>query len=167
MARPAGYQASHPEELFNMMKEGKKGAHLHAHFGIHRKTFWEWLKKYPEFNEAYEKGLEHCEKHWEDIGIQMIQEKDDKAFKPWIAFMNRNFGWAKNGEMNNTINITSVNVFQDMKKEQLIAQIQEYLQELPVIDVEFAPTSHQLESSNLIIEEDKNVLKKSSDESSK
>lgn len=142
MPRLPDYKETYPEELFSLMKEGKKGAHIFSHFKVCRKTFYNWLGKYPDFKDAYERGWEECEKHWENIGIQMIQEKDDKAFKPWIAFMNRNFGWAgKGGDQagGTQINIGNMNVFQGQTKQELIVYIQEQLKELPVIDVAFEP----------------------------
>lgn len=141
--RPTGYKEEYPEILFNLMKEGKKGAHLHSYFGITAKCFWEWRKRYPAFNEAYERGWEECEKHWENIGIQMIQEKDDKAFKPWIAFMNRNFGWSRNqsGEGNTTINVNNLQINNNLTKEELIAQITNDLKDIQIIDVQLQTDS--------------------------
>ena len=152
--RPTGYKEEYPEVLFNLMKEGKKGAHLHSHFGITAKCFWEWRKRYPEFNEAYERGWEECEKYWENIGIQMIQEKDDKAFKPWIAFMNRNFGWNKNatGEAggNTTINVNNLQINNMQTKDELIKFIESELKELNVIEAQFEvkPDLKELENKH-------------------
>ena len=134
MARPTGYKSDYPKILLDLMKDGKKGVHLHAHFGINRKTFLEWRKKYPEFEEAYEIGWEECEKWWEDFGRMKMLEGDEKGFKYWISYMNKNFGWANKGEGvgGATINIGRMNVFQGQSKNELIENIENMLKDLPI-----------------------------------
>lgn len=139
MPKPPHYKETYPEELFLLMQKGKKGAQLHSHFNISKKTFYNWITKHPDFKEAYEKGWESCETYWERIGEQMIEEKDERGHKIWLAFMNRHFGWGKNlneSQSGTHININNLTVFQQQSKEELIEYIQKQLSELHVIEGE-------------------------------
>ncbi len=141
--RPTGYKEEYPEILFNLMKEGKKGAHLHAHFGITAKCFWEWRKRYPKFNEAYEKGFEECEKWWENFGRAKMLEGDEKGFKYWMAFMKRNFNWSSGTESGGApqININNLQINNYQSKDELIQFITDELKELQIIEAEVIETT--------------------------
>jgi hypothetical protein len=148
--RPLEYKDTYPQLVFDLMKEGKKGAYIHAALGVSRKTFYVWCKRYPEFLDAYERGWEECEKWWEEEGRRMILTKDERGFKPWKEFMTKNFGWGKNenAQTGTQININSMTVNNGQTKEELIAYIQESLKELPILDVQF--TASAIEELELV-----------------
>lgn len=141
MARPTDYRDDFPEQLTELMKEGKKGCHLFAHFGISRRTFYLWCKKHPEFHTAYEQGWELCEKWWEDHGLKMMLAGSEDGFKPWIAFMNKNFNWSNRDKSDQAggaqINIGNINVFQEQSKEELLTYILKSVNELQIVDAQF------------------------------
>lgn len=135
--RPSGYQPEYPQQLFDLMKQGQKGAALHAHFGISAKCFWDWKKRYPEFNEAYDRGLEECRKWWDNFGIQKMIEGDEKGYKYWRDFMANNFSVGRYGEAtSNNINITNLQI-NNLSKDELIKQLERDLKDLNILDTSF------------------------------
>jgi len=139
MPRDTDYKDSYPQELIDIMSKGAKGAPVFAHFGISRKTFYNWLNKHPAFNDAYEKGWEAAEKWWHDFGVQKMLEGDEAGYKYWQSFVAKNFGYGRNenAQAGPQINIGNVNVFQGQSKDELISFIQEGLKELNVIEAQF------------------------------
>lgn len=141
MPRPAEYKDEYPDELYELMVQGQKGASLHAHFGVSKRTFYNWIDKYPEFKDAYERGWEQCEKWWETFGLQKMLEGDERGYKYWKDFMAKNFGYGKgengSGQNGAMINIGSINIFKEQSKEDIISFIEQKLVELPVLDVTY------------------------------
>lgn len=138
--RPFKYKDTYPKEIIELMQQGYKDCQICAHWGISRETFYTWLNTYPDLRASHERGLELCEKWWEDEGRRLMMAGDNKAFNYWIAFMNRKFGWAKKESSGDTqINIQNLN-FNNQSKEQLIEFIQGKIEKLTdqnVLDVDY------------------------------
>lgn len=157
LGRPFIYKDTFPEDLLTLMATGKKGAEVHAHFGISAKTFYEWVKRYPDFAEAYERGWEVCKRWWDDFGRQKMLEGDEKGFKYWKEFMAHNFGYGRNENAQTQININHLQINNNKSKDELIQYIQAELEELQVLEAQF-------ELTEKIQTEDYEVLKQLSDE---
>lgn len=104
--RPTKYAEDYPEKLLEMMEKGYLDCQIYAAFDVSKDTFYEWLKAHPEFKEAHQRGLPKCEAMWATKMQTMIDDREDKGFKPLIAVMNNKFGWGKNeSSSGNTTNI--------------------------------------------------------------
>lgn len=147
MARPSLYKPEYCQTIAELMKSGAKDAQLASALRICPATFYNWLKEYPEFKEAYDLGLADCEKWWEDEGLRQMANSENKKFNHWIAFMNRKFGWSGKGNQggDTQININTVNVLQTKNKEELLEFIQGKLKELEIQpeakEIEYLPKS--------------------------
>lgn len=135
MARPTVYREEMPNEMLDMMSNGAKDSWIYARWNISKETFYTWLKEKPELKEAHEKGLALCEVWWEQKGMELMSNQDNKAFNYWIAFMNRKFGWNKNSDSQTNINIQNMNVLNTQTRDERLEFIKNKLQELDIIDV--------------------------------
>lgn len=137
--RPPIYDINYCDKLINSMENGDLNCEIFAEWGISHSTFYQWKQDHSEFNEAYEIGLPKREAWWTRWGKKAFQGKmKGFDFKPWIAFMNKNFEYnTDNNKTNNTqININNIQVIQTKEDYQnLLEKVREQAQELNVIDV--------------------------------
>jgi len=112
--RPTKYHSGLCEDLVNMMSQGHTNCWVAAAWNISESCLYNWLNEYPDLKEAYDIGLPKCQVWWEQYGKEMMDgQRDDKGFKPWIAFMNQKFkysGYGNQAQQGNTVHIGNVNV---------------------------------------------------------
>jgi len=65
--QPTLYRPEYCELLIKTMSGGDTLACFCADIGIHRESAYEWMKKHPEFSNAYKKGQENALKFWEKM----------------------------------------------------------------------------------------------------
>jgi hypothetical protein len=136
--RPFKYQDSYPDKIVEMMRGGALNCDLWAELDVCKDTFYEWIRTYPDFEDAYRRGRAKAESYWARQLKEMTIAKDDKGCKACIMILNNNFGWGKgDGQAGSqTINIGNMNVLQNNKTDQeLIELIQEKMQSLRLIDI--------------------------------
>lgn len=68
MARPTDYDASYCEAVIDLGREGKSKAQMAAHFDVSRQTIDNWAAAHPEFLEALNRAMAHCQAWWENRG---------------------------------------------------------------------------------------------------
>jgi hypothetical protein len=68
MARPTDYQPSYCEDVILLGKAGKSKAQMAASFDVSRQTIDNWAAAHPEFLEALNRAMAHCQAWWEDTG---------------------------------------------------------------------------------------------------
>ena len=60
-------------------------------YDICRATFYNWIKKYPSFKEAVEKGKTHGEAKWARMPLKFQQKTFSYPY--WSSIMKNKFGW--------------------------------------------------------------------------
>lgn len=65
--RPTDYDPSLCETLIATMSQGNTLAHFAADQDVNRETCYEWMKKHPEFSNAYKSAQEKALKFWEGM----------------------------------------------------------------------------------------------------
>lgn len=91
--RPTKYTPAIAKNLPPMFENGESVAEVCCALDIHKDTFYEWVKKYPAFSDAYKKGLQRSEAWWSKLGRagSMGQVKIQPA--TWIFNMKNRFSW--------------------------------------------------------------------------
>lgn len=63
------YKPEYPEIIFNLLSKSRNAktiCHCCQALQCSRSTFYHWLKKFPEFQAAFDLGMEFSEKNWRD-----------------------------------------------------------------------------------------------------
>jgi len=93
VGRPTKYSKALAEKLPAMFDNGESVVEVCVALDIHKDTFYEWVKLYPEFSDAYKKGLAKSEAWWTRLGRggAMGQVKIQPA--TWVFNMKNRFNW--------------------------------------------------------------------------
>jgi len=83
-------EKKHIELLFDVFKNGESVAAFCAIAMINRHTFYEWVKKYSKFNDAYEIVKNISERWWLERPMVM---GDNFNFPYWFINMKNRFGY--------------------------------------------------------------------------
>ena len=87
------YKKEFAEQLPDMFMEGESVAEVCTELGVSRRAFYDWVKKYPEFKEAYEQGKLYSEAWWTKLGRAGAAGQVPLNATPWIFNMKNRFGW--------------------------------------------------------------------------
>ncbi|MBX3583564.1 MAG: hypothetical protein KF810_16890 [Rhizobiaceae bacterium] len=68
MSRPSTYLPSYCDDVIKLGKEGKSKAQMASFFDVSRQTIDNWADANPEFLEALNRAMAHCQAWWEDKG---------------------------------------------------------------------------------------------------
>lgn len=68
MARPTDYDPSYCDDVITLGREGKSKAQMASHFDVSRQTIDNWAAANPEFLEALNRAMAHCQAWWESKG---------------------------------------------------------------------------------------------------
>ncbi|MBI1620352.1 helix-turn-helix domain-containing protein [Aquamicrobium zhengzhouense] len=66
--RPTRYRPEFCDTVVELGKIGKSKAQMAAHFDVSRQTIDNWAEVNPEFLEALNRAMVHCQAWWEDQG---------------------------------------------------------------------------------------------------
>ena len=91
--RPTKYNAKLCALLPAMFANGESVPEVCADLGIHKDTFFEWVKTYKEFSDSYKKGLELSEAWWTKLGRAGATGKAKIQPATWIFNMKNRFKW--------------------------------------------------------------------------
>jgi len=96
MPKPVGRPPKYTPELcskaFKVLRDGESLAAVCCELDITRETLRVWRETYPELNESINKGLQHSQRHWEEIGANGIKGNYEKfGAAPWIFTMKNRF----------------------------------------------------------------------------
>lgn len=97
MARPSKYKKAYCKQLIDCAKKGRSFRYFCGSIGISRSTGYNWLEKYPEFQEAYDISVEAAYCFWEEHVIDMClgkAQKDANATMTIMVMCNK-FGWRR------------------------------------------------------------------------
>lgn len=120
--RPTKYSKDICEKLPDMFRGGESVAEVCCALNIHKDTFYEWVKKYPRFSDAYKKGLQNSEAWWSRLGRN--GSTGDVKIQPatWIFNMKNRFGWKDRIEQEHSGEISGgLVVSQTMSEEDWLA----------------------------------------------
>ncbi len=90
------YRVEMCDEIQPYYKDGLAHVEVCAKLGIHRDTFYEWKKRYPEFAEAVKAGEILSEAWWIAVSRQAVQGNIKGDSKMWMANMKNRFHWRDN-----------------------------------------------------------------------
>jgi transposase len=76
-----------------MFSEGQSVSEVCAELGIWKDTFYAWVKKYPRFSDAYQRGLDLSQAWWERLGRGGASGTLDIQPTTWIFNMKNRFKW--------------------------------------------------------------------------
>jgi hypothetical protein len=66
--RPSAYDPSYCDDVIELGRSGKSRAQMASHFDVSRQTIDNWAIAHPEFLEALNRAMAHCQAWWEDQG---------------------------------------------------------------------------------------------------
>ena len=89
--RPTKYTKDIAETLADQFKDGQSVIEVCGQIGITKDTFYEWVKKYPDFSDSYKKGLELSQQWWEKLGRAGTVGKIPVNTVMWIYNMKNRF----------------------------------------------------------------------------
>lgn len=140
VGRPPMYKDTYPEQLVQLMAEGKLDVQIYAMWDVSKDTFYRWLNEKDELREAHNRGMAKCESYYITKAQEAMDAHDDKGFKYYISLMNNKFGWEKGskGEGATTnIQIGNINVLQQKSRVDLLDHVKALIDKhKDVIDVE-------------------------------
>ena len=88
------YKSELMEKLPQMFSEGESVVQVCVKLDITKRTFYDWVDKYPEFRDAYEKGREISEDWWINTGKQGMRGQITSFNAAiWIFNMKNRFEW--------------------------------------------------------------------------
>jgi AcrR family transcriptional regulator len=86
------YNSGICEKVEQILSQGKSIAAVASELGVNRATIYEWRDKHPEFDKAYQRGLDACQAFWENIGQNGITgEIKNFGGTPWMFTMKNRF----------------------------------------------------------------------------
>ena len=101
--RPTKYDPAFCEIVVECMSKGFSKEAVAGHLHIHKDTLYEWIKKYPNFSDAINIGVELSRLHWEGTAIdyKTFTQKSGKRIEAttWIFNMKNRFGWTDKKEV--------------------------------------------------------------------
>jgi hypothetical protein len=103
--RPTKYSPKLCELLPAMFANGESVVEVCAELGIHKDTFFQWVKEYPDFSDSYKKGQELSEAWWTKVGRMGSLGKAKIQPATWIFNMKNRFKWTDRQDMNVTGNM--------------------------------------------------------------
>ena len=140
MARPFKYREDYPELILKLSTDGALNCDLFVALDICKDTFYEWVRTYPDFEDAYRRARARSEAYWARQLKEMTIAKDDKGAKACIMILNNNFGWGNNenkGSTTNHIQIGNMNVLNTKSESELLEIIQNKMQKLHIQDIPY------------------------------
>lgn len=94
------YKQEFVDRLPGMFKNGEDVIEVCVELGICRAAFYKWVKKYPDFAEAYKEGKEKSEAWWRKLGRAGACGKADINPTVWIFNMKAKFGMSETSNIN-------------------------------------------------------------------
>ncbi len=91
--RPTKYSKELCKRLPGLFDGGQSVAEVCVELDISKDTFYKWVKRYPRFADAYQKGLQRSEAWWSRLG--RVGSAGEVKIQPatWIFNMKNRFGW--------------------------------------------------------------------------
>ena len=119
--RPTEYDVSFCQKLPDMFKNGESVAEVCAKLGIWKDTFYNWVKEYPDFSDAYKKGLELSEAWWVELGRKGSEGKKRIQPATWIFNMKNRFKWTDRIDASITGDMTvgTTNITPEERKQRI------------------------------------------------
>ena len=143
------------------MAKGLSNLEISARFEIAEKTFYEWLKDYPEFQEAYEIGDPKRFAYLMSLGDRIfLEERNDKGYKHWgtkMSYMYKNYRPEPDkSATTNNIQIGNINMleYKDKSEAQLYEILQTKISKIKqvegqaVLDAKFLLSNDELNDDN-------------------
>ena len=104
--RPTDYQEHYPELLLQRMgRDGLSATRFSAELEVSKETFYQWVKKYPDFSDSFQRAKNMCEAFWEKEVLNLWTA--EKVNTPLVKlYMANRFGWTVKIDSNVTATIS-------------------------------------------------------------
>jgi hypothetical protein len=99
--RPTKYEPSMCKTIYDGLCQGYSIEACAGLLGVCKETVYTWLKEYPDFLDAKNKGLQQSRLFWEKMAMEgMWSSKESGTFNSsvWIFNMKNRFGWKDRAE---------------------------------------------------------------------
>lgn len=93
IGRPSKYKPDLCEAILPLFAEGMSIVEVSANIGINQDTFFDWIKKYPDFSESYKRGKALSAAWWEGLGRKGASGDKEINATTWIFNMKNRFAW--------------------------------------------------------------------------
>jgi len=125
--RPTKYTADLCERIIPLFAQGMSVYEVCGEIGIWTEAFYNWVKQYPEFSNAYKKGLELSRAWWEKVGRSGSIGKTKINPATWIFNMKNRFNWT---DRTNTEISAKVTTVAELTPEERDEKIKNYLEKI-------------------------------------
>ena len=85
------YNVDMCERIQEWYKDGQSDAEIANQLDICKDTYYEWIKRYPEFAEAVKRGKTASESWWQILGKQLGNGSVKGSDKVWLIMMKNRF----------------------------------------------------------------------------
>lgn len=85
------YRVEMCEQIQIWYVHGESDAQIAHKLDVCKDTFYDWMKKYPEFGEAVKRGKTASESWWENLGQEMAKGAVKGSDKIWLITMKNRF----------------------------------------------------------------------------
>lgn len=110
VGRPTKYKPEMCDMVLPVMQDGGSIEQVALKLDISKPTLYEWIRDYPEFSNAINKGRLASECWWQSKGHKNLENKDFNAYLYKINMQNR-FDWRENkkvsGDRDNPIEVNA------------------------------------------------------------
>jgi hypothetical protein len=116
------YKKIYVKRLPKMFANGEDVVEVCAELGICRTTFYKWVKKYPEFAEAYKNSKDIAKAWWLKLGREGACGKSDIVPAVWVFTMKAKFNYSETMNVNTNLSggvHTTSDISEEMKKRGL------------------------------------------------
>lgn len=166
MPTPTKYKKQYCQELVEHMRDGYSFHSFAGKIGVGARTLFDWLDKYPDFQDAKDQGEHACLLFWEKTGIagmfgKTFKNRDGKEFKVnvnpaiWIFNMKARFakhGWRDIPEDPDKLKASDRT---DLAR-QLLSNLSQIIRDQPCQDMNSQPQSSVAPCSSGLLGESKN-----------
>jgi hypothetical protein len=132
MGRPSKYEPWMCDALLKVFASGRFVARFCAEIGIVRSTFYEWVKEYPELNDAYNRAQELSRAFWEEVLVTQATSLEKAPNATQLAMVMNNkfkdeYSRNPNGDSGGGITIGSmtINNLEKLPEEDLLRRLQD------------------------------------------
>lgn len=101
VGRPTKYKPEYCQGFIDAMAEGMSITQYAVSIGTTRQTLHSWKSNYPEFLDAYTRGVEIAEAYWEGELQKMMYDNKVNAPLVKLYFANR-FNWTDKQQTDHT-----------------------------------------------------------------
>lgn len=131
------YNPQHCEELIKWMSKGLTNIQICAKLGISEKTFYDWRRDRPEFQEAFDLGdplrFNFLMEQGDELFLKGVNDKGYKHWQKKMSYMYRDYSPEASLGTTNNIQIANMNVLNNKSDGELLEILNQKLEKLRML----------------------------------